>query len=120
MKIFTTGGRRKAQVLTTFIVWILIAEGVAAFWFICSYRDAAKAAEIAGKARERYYEYLADPRASRAQIDACKQAWDVLRNATFSKITDFATSVPGTSLTGPPNIKDLTKEAIKEAIKEVL
>jgi hypothetical protein len=28
--------------------------------------------------------------------------------------------VPGTSLTGPPNVKALTKKAIQEAIKEVL
>ncbi len=98
----------------------LLAQPADAFWFFCRYREAQKAAEIANKAKERYEEYLSDPRARRAQVEACRQAWDVLRTNTFAAIAEFAQEVPGTTFTGPPNVKDLAKDAVKEAIKEVL
>ncbi|MBK7999136.1 MAG: hypothetical protein IPK15_10595 [Verrucomicrobia bacterium] len=106
--------------LTWTLLMLLLAQEAAGFWFICRYRDAQKAAKVANAAKERYNEYLSNPRATRAQIEACKQAWDVLRTNTFAAIAEFAQQVPGTSLTGPPNVKELTKDAIKEAIKEVL
>jgi len=111
-------GRRTGLILGL-AAGAILTQSASGFWFICKYRDAQRAAEVARKARERYHEYLSS-NTSRAQVEACKQAWDVLRRATFGQIAEFATSVPGTTFTGPPNVKRLAKKALQEAIKEAL
>ena len=90
------------------------------FWFICTYNDAVKAAKVAAKARVQYHDYLSNGNTSERQIRACKMAWDLLREATFGQIKQFAQEVPGTSITGPTNLKKLITKAVKEAIKEAL
>ena len=120
MKTKSTLRPRRAALILAVVVSLFFIQSLGAFWFICSYRDAAKAAKVAAKARERYYEYMGDIRSQRAQVEACKAAWDSLRNATFSEIADFIRKTPGTTFNPETDAKGLIKKAIKEAIKEVL
>jgi len=107
-------------ILAGLMLTTLVAEPANGFWFYCKMRDAARAAKVAAAARARYLGYVSDPRATQQQTRVCKAAWDNLRGATFGKIKEFAGSVPNTSITGPSNLKDLIKQAIKELIKETL
>lgn len=98
----------------------VLAGSSQAFWFVCSYRDSAKAAEAANAARAAYFDCLSSSTATAAQTEAKRQAWKFLVGKTLGDLKQFATSVPGTSFTGPPSVKGMAKEAVKEAIKEAL
>ena len=58
MKTKSTLHPRRAGLILAVVVSLFFIQSLGAFWFICSYRDAAKAAKVAAKARERYYEYI--------------------------------------------------------------
>ncbi|MBL8702084.1 MAG: hypothetical protein JNK67_27115 [Alphaproteobacteria bacterium] len=106
-------------VLAALAAATLWAEPAAAWWFFNKGKAAVDAADDAGKKRASYYDKLADPTATDAQIDAAKTAADTATKDALKKTTEFGTSVPGTSITGPPptSVKGGIWQALKETLK---
>lgn len=96
----------------------LFAQDANAFWFWCKGKDAVMCADLASQARKIHYDRILSPTSTEDEIAAAKSAADFLTKNTLDKTKDFATSVPGTSFTGPPNVKSLAKQLVIELLKE--
>lgn len=86
-----------------------------AWWFFNKAKNAANDGFAAGKARQKAYEAIADGGDVDANIDAARAA----TIDSLKKLQDFGTSVPGTSVTGPPptTVKGGLWQALKETVK---
>ena len=111
---------KRLMLLVLIVASSLIPSNADAWWWFNKGKDAVKAADKYKELREKYFELLADPESTKEDLDKAKKELDNSFTDAMDSIQDFGTSVPGTTLQGPPTPAKLLRDAAESALEDAL